>query len=212
MHYIACTIPNGFIVLHTSHFDLLSKDITMEGSGLYNSTELGSDNITVLPTEEKIVRAIVLSIVLLVGMVLNTIVILYTICHPKSLKQSSIIFLLGSSLVNLTILLSYIPIQVVTTFTGFESAEKILCSINGFFTSVSGVATNYILAIISVDRFFFLVKPLFHQQYFKPKFSVSLLVAIFITLVLYQSTNIAYDRYIYISQMSIFALLLVMLV
>ena len=117
----------------------------MEGSGLYNSTstELGTDNITVLPIEEKIVRAIVLSMVLLVGMVLNTIVILYTICHPKSLKQSSIIFLLGSLLVNLAILLSYIPIQVVTTFTGFESAEKILCSINGFFTSVSGVATNY---------------------------------------------------------------------
>ena len=63
----------------------------MEGSGLYNSTELGSDNITVLPIEEKIVRAIVLSMVLLVGMVLNAIVILYTICHPKSLKQSSII-------------------------------------------------------------------------------------------------------------------------
>ena len=111
---------------------------------------------------------------------------------------------------NLTILLSYIPIQVVTTFTGFESAEKILCSINGFFTSASGFATNYTLAIISVDRFFFLVKPLFHQQYFKPKFSVSLLVAMFVVLVLYQSTNIAYDRYIYISQMSIFALLLVM--
>ena len=191
-----------FCCASTSHFDLLSKDITMEGSGLYNSTELGSDNITVLPIEEKIVRAIVLSMVLLVGMVLNAIVILYTICHPKSLKQSSIIFLLGSSLVNLTILLSYIPIQVVTTFTGFESAEKILCSINGFLTTTSGFATNYILAIISVDRFFFLVKPLFHRQYFKPKFSVSLLVAMFVALVLHQSTNIAYDRYIYIANVN----------
>ena len=198
MHYIASNIPNGFIVLpYTSHFDLLSKDITMEGSGLYNSTELGSDNI---PIEEKIVRAIVLSMVLLVGMVLNAIVILYTIYHPKSLKQNANIFLLGSAVANLAMLLSHIPVQVVTMFTeewvfgSTDEERKVLCQINGFFTVSSGYAELYMLAIISVDRFFFLVKPLIHKRYFKPWLSCLLLLLVATIFCILSVLDVVFDR------------------
>ena len=178
----------------------------MEGSGFYNNTsaefELDSDNSTVLlSVQEKVLRAIVLCVILLVGMALNAIVILYTISHPRKLKQSSILFLFGSSVVNLMVLLSQIPVEVVTTFTeewvfgSTEEERKILCQVNGFFTNLSSFATSYILAIISVDRFILLVKPLAHKRYFKPRLSLGIIVATSIGLVIHQSINIALDRY-----------------
>ena len=168
----------------------------MEDAAFYNDTKLG--NATILSIEEKIVRAAVLSVILLVGLVLNLVVILYTICHPKSLKQSAIILLLASSVVNLDILLSFIPFQIINSFTeewvfGNSKEGKVLCQINGVFTGFGG-ATNHILALISVDKFFSLVKPLVYKQYFKP-WLASLMLAIVLVIVLTKMVvNIVYDR------------------
>ena len=148
--------------------------------------------------EEKIVRATVLSVILLVGLALNLVVILYTICHPKSLKQSAIILLFASSVVNLDILLSFIPLQIINSFTeewvfGNSKEGKILCQINGFFVGLGG-ATNHILALISVDRFFSLIKPLVYKQYFKPWLASLMLVIVFIIVLTQSVINIVYDR------------------
>lgn len=86
------------------------------------------------------------------------------------MEAEFIIFLLGSSAVNLVILLSYKPSQIATTFAGEWIFEDTLCDVNGFFTG-SDKATVHVLALISVDRFLFLVKPLVHKQYFNSKFS-----------------------------------------
>ena len=167
----------------------------MEDTAFYNDTEL---NATILSIEEKVVRAAVLSVILLVGLMLNLLVILYTICHPKSLKQSAIILLLASSVVNLDILLSFIPLQIINSFTeewvfGNSKEGKILCQINGFFVGLGG-ATNHILALISVDRFFSLVKPLVYKQYFKPWLASLMLVIVFIIMLTQSVINIVYDR------------------
>ena len=169
----------------------------MEGSGFYNDTELDPANLIYIPIGEKIARVVVVSIIFLLGTSLNAFVVLYTVCHPKSLKQSSIIFLLASSVVNLMILLSFIPFQAVNTFTNIASTEDVICKINGFLTGLSGYATNYALAVVSVDRFLLLVKPLIHKQYFKPKLSVGILVAVLVGLLMHQSTNVAFNRYEY---------------
>ena len=148
--------------------------------------------------EEKIVRAAVLSVILLVGLALNLVVILYTICHPKSLRQSAIILLFASSVVNLDILLSYIPLQIINSFTeewvfGNSEEGKILCQINGFFTGLGGT-TSYMLALISVEKFFYLVKPLVHKQYFKPWLPSLILAIAFIIVSTKTVMDLVFDR------------------
>lgn len=64
-------------ILHTCSL------LAMEGSAFSRI------NVTVLPIEEKIVRIAVLAIILMVGLGLNLFVVLYTIFHPNSWKQSS---------------------------------------------------------------------------------------------------------------------------
>ena len=167
----------------------------MEGS---NDTELDSGNVAILSIKEKIVRAAVLSIMLLVGLVLNLLVILYTICHPKSLKQSAIILLLASSVVNMIILLSHIPFQISSSFTeewllGNSTEARIFCQINALFTG-STEATNFVLALISVDRFFCLVKPLVHKKYFKPWLSSLMLAIVFVILLAEAVVDLLYNE------------------
>ena len=169
----------------------------MEGS---NDTELDSGNVAILSIKEKIVRAAVLSVMLLVGLVLNLVVILYTICHPKSLKQSAIILLLASSVVNVTILLSHIPFQITNSFTeewllGNSTEARIFCQINALFTG-STEATNFVLALISwsVDRFFYLVKPLVHKKYFQPWLPSLMLAIVFVILLAEAVVDLLYNE------------------
>lgn len=172
----------------------------MDGSALYEGSGLNSTiGVSVVPIEEKIGKAALLLTILLVGVVLNLVVFVCTVSHPKSLKQSAIMFLLGSSVVNFMILLSYIPAQVITTFTEewvfgrSEEERKAWCQINSFFTG-SGETTNHILALISVDRFFVLVKPLIHKQYFKPWLSTLMLFIVFVIVTTQAAVDLALDR------------------
>lgn len=172
----------------------------MEGSGI----ELDA---VVLSVEEKVIRVAVLGVILVVGLALNLMVILYTVCHRKSLKESIDVLLLGSSVVNLMILLSFNPAQLATTFTGkwgFGDVEtsRVLCQINGFFTGLCDTI-NHVLALISVDRFFRLVKPLVHKQYFTPWVSVFMLCTVFVIVVTQSVVNLALGRIEYAKLLSV---------
>ena len=146
-----------------------------EGSAFVNGTvDVGNIDLTIPPIQYKIAKATVLSVILLVGMVTNTFIIFYTVCHPKSLKQSSIVLLFGSSVINLMILVSHTPFQIITIsfeeyiFGSTVMEQELSCAIIAYFVTLSTLAGYYILALISLDRFFLLVKPLIHKQYFKP--------------------------------------------
>ena len=77
---------------HTSHITAME-----EGSAFINGTvDVGNIDFTIPPIEYKM-KVTTLSVMLLVGMVTNVFIIFYTVCHHKSLKQSSIVLLLGSS-------------------------------------------------------------------------------------------------------------------
>ena len=161
------------------------------------STQVDSDHFNIY--EENAI-ATFLGIVLVVGVTSNMFVLLYTIFHPKSLKESSILFLLGSSIMNLVVLLSYIPAHMVTVFTEEwvfgrnEEEKRIECQINGFFTEFSLYGSIYILALISVDKFFLLVKPQTHKDNFTPMSSCLMLLLTFAISTIQPIIDIALDR------------------
>ena len=161
----------------------------MEGT-VSNDSD-GYIDFTIPPIDDKIVRAIVLALILLIGIITNVFIIFYTLCHPKSLRNTSIIFLMGSSFVNVVTLMSLIPVQIVTTsaeewvFGSTTKEKELACAIIAYFTSISFKTASYSLAIISVDRFIFLVKPLVHKRYFKPVPSAVALAVIMLCLAAY---------------------------
>ena len=75
-------------------------------------------SIPPIDDKKKIVQATILALILLIGVLANGFIIVYTFCHPKSLRTSSIIFLLGSSFANMITLVSIIPVQIVVTSAG----------------------------------------------------------------------------------------------
>ena len=153
----------------------------------------GYIDFSISPIDDQIVRATVLALTLVVGIVTNAFIIVYTFCHPKSLRNSSIIFLLGSSFVNVVTLVSLIPVQIAVTsaeewvFGSTASEKELACAIIAYFTSIAFKTPSYSLATISVDRFVFLVKPLVYKRYFKSVPSAVALVVIMLLLAVYQA-------------------------
>ena len=124
-------------------------------------------------------------------------VILYTIFHSASLKKSAIIYLFGSSWVNILILMSGLPVQIITTAAGdwifgdSPKVQQLSCDINAYFVGLSTLAVYYILAMISADRFFYLVKSLVYKKYFRPRFTMLVLVSTMVFLALYAAMCIS---------------------
>ena len=167
----------------------------------------GYIDFTIPPIDDKIVRATVLGLILVIGIITNVFIIVYTFCHPKSLRNSSIIFLLGLSFVNMIPLVSQIPVQIIVisaeewVFGSTASEKELACVIAALFTTISFKAATYSLATISVDRFVFLVKPLVYKRYFKPVPSAVALVVIMLLLAVYQAifislVGVGFDPYV----------------
>ena len=102
---------------------------------------------------------------------------------------------------NVIILLSHIPFQISSSFTeewvlGNSTEARIFCQINALFTG-STEAMNHVLALISVDRFFCLVKPLVHKKYFKPWLPSLMLAIVFIILLVQSVVDLVYDEAAY---------------
>ena len=151
----------------------------------------------------KIVLATVLALILTIGILTNVFIMVYTFCHPKSIKSSSIIFLLGSSFANVIQLVSLIPVQITVisaeewVFGSTTEEKELACAINAYFTGLSFRTASYSLATISVDRFVFLVKPLVHKRYFKPVPSAVALVVIMLLLAIHRVILLAFGRAVF---------------
>ena len=165
-----------------------------------NDSAVGYIDFTIPPINNKIVRVTLLALILLIGIITNVFIIIYTFCHPRSLRKSSIIFLLGSSFVNVAALIFIIPVQITTisaeewVFGSTTEEKELACIISSCFTGIPVRATIYSLATISVDRFLFLVKPLVYKRYIKPVTSAIAMVAILLCLGAYQVVAVSFDE------------------
>ena len=118
--------------------------------------------------------AVAVGIELILAIIPNLFILLYTLCHYKILKQPSMIFLTGLALVNLLIPILFLPFTAITAATGewifgeTDEQRDGVCQFVGFVFSVAVTLTFHMLALISVDRFILIVKPFIYRAYMKP--------------------------------------------
>ena len=117
--------------------------------------------------------ATVVGLEILAALVTNWFVLIFTLCHPKILKQSSILLLTNFVLANLLMASVYMPTVVITAATGEwvfgrSVKEKVAsCMFIGFIFAYTFFLATFTLTAISVDRFLFIVKPFVHKRYMK---------------------------------------------
>ena len=134
--------------------------------------------------------AAALSVELVLAFIPNLFIIVYTLCHPKILKQPSMVFLTKLAIVNLLSVVFYIPFAITTASTGewkFGETDKQrngVCQVVGFNLNFTGGVSIHMLAVISFDRFLLIVKPLLYRQYMKPRVAVVIVVTVTIYVAL----------------------------
>lgn len=120
------------------------------------------------------VFAVAVGLELVLGLVLNLFIVLYTLCHCKVLQQPSMILLMWLALVSLLVTTLFLPFTVISAAAGGwifgqTAGQKYgTCQFVGFVFSLGVTLTFHMLALLSIDRFLFIVKPLVHRSYVKP--------------------------------------------
>ena len=137
------------------------------------------------------VFAVAVGIELMLALVPNLFIVLYTLCHHKVLEQPSMIFLTGLALVNLLMTVLFLPFTVISAAAGEwifgQTAEQKdgMCQFVGFVFSLAVTLTFHMLALVSIDRFLFITKPFVYRNYMmRPWVAYAMLVTVWIVGVL----------------------------
>ena len=128
--------------------------------------------------------AVAVGIELILALVPNLFIVLYTLCHHKVLEQPSMIFLTGLAVVSLLVTVLFLPFTVITAAAGewifgqtVEQKDGV-CQFVGFVFSLAVTLTFHVLALLSIDRFLFIVKPFVYRNYMKPWVAFVLLATV----------------------------------
>ena len=136
----------------------------------------------------------VFALEMVAGLLANLFVISVTFFHPKSWKQSSTIFLANLLLADLVLVIVVLPFGVISTASGewiFGSNvfEKYgVCQFTAFMMWYGVLLVTMTLAVISFDRFLFIVKPFAHKKYMKPYTAVIIVVIVWISCAILNTT------------------------
>ena len=120
------------------------------------------------------------------SLIANSFVLIVTLYNIKVLKQSSNIFLTNLILGNLFLTIFYLPSIAVTAAAGEWVFGTTLEQKNGFCDFFGCIYLNnvfflvFTLAIISVDRFLFIVKPLLHKRVMNTKVAIGIAIGTWI--------------------------------
>ena len=132
--------------------------------------------------------AVVVGIEMILTLLTNLTIFMFTLYQWKSLKQPSIIFLTGLVLANLIMAIFFMPFTVITAAVGewifgkTAREKQAVCKFVGFMFGLSVGSSTFILALISFDRFLFIVKPLLYIKYMKTWTSVFILSTLWVIL------------------------------
>ena len=140
-----------------------------------NNTDLLNESDTFSVSEDIIgsLLAAVLGIEMILAIIANSFVILYTISHITILKQPSTIFLSSLAVANLVLSSLFIPFTVISAAAGewifgrTEEEKEATCKFVGFIFAFAVGLSIHTLALISFDRFLLIVKPFIYKQYMK---------------------------------------------
>ena len=115
--------------------------------------------------------AAVIGIEMLAGLITNSFVLILTFCYFRTERKPSTIFLTNMLLINLFIVLTAMPVSIITCATGewiFGNTlnQKVAaCQATAFVFTYSVVIATESLVLLSFDRFFFIVKAVQYEKY-----------------------------------------------
>ena len=138
--------------------------------------------------------AVVIGFEMVVAIFLNLFVILFTLCHPKTLKKSSTIFLTSLAVANLLVSCLFMPFTVITAAAGewiigkTKEEKEATCKFVGFMFSYTVGLSVHTLALISFDRFLYIVKPMLYIRYMTPKLAIVIVLGLWIIVGLLSTT------------------------
>ena len=116
-----------------------------------------------------LVTAVFLLLFLVIGLPWNLLVVV-TIVKQKLYTQPTIILLLNLVIIDLVLLLGDMPLLVITGFYGeyvFGGSDRIRCMSceTGVIPLIFGLNSIFTIALMSLDRFLFIYKPLHYERY-----------------------------------------------
>ena len=138
--------------------------------------------------------AVVVGIEMILALLTNLIVFIFTLYQWKSLKEPSIIFLTGLVLANLIMTIFFMPFTVITAAVGewifgkTAREKQSVCEFVGFMFGLSAGYSTHTLALISFDRFLFIVKPLLYIKYMKTWTAVVIISTLWVLITFLNTT------------------------
>ena len=151
----------------------------------------GSINFNISSTINGPALAVALGIEMVLGIIANLFVIIFSFWNTKTLKKSSTIFLLFLAGANLFICVVYMPFQIITAavqewiFGKTVEVREGICIFVGYILSYATSVIYYILGAISFDRFLMIVKPITHRRFITPVVVIIIVISIAIFIALY---------------------------
>ena len=149
-----------------------SSDLSMYLSVCANASDssVTSELWLVEDRTSGLVTAVFLLLFLVIGLPWNLLVVV-TIVKQKLYTQPTIILLLSLVITDLVLLVFHLPLVMVTGFSGeyvFGSSDSVRCSVcsnTGFVSVLCSVNATFTIALMSIDRFLFIYKPLHYDRY-----------------------------------------------
>ena len=143
-------------------------------------------NFTLSPDVHGPLLAVAVGIVCAFAFIINLFLLVFTLCHPKKMKEPSVMFLTNFVLVNLLLTVIFMPSMIVTAATGewvfgrTPEEKNGTCLFVGFVFIFTSWITGITLAVISVDRFLFIVEPFIHKRFMKTWVALKILIFVWI--------------------------------
>ena len=137
---------------------------------------------------------VVVGIEMILALLTNLTIFFFTLYQWKSLKQPSIIFLTGLVLANLVMAIFFMPFTVITAAVGewifgkTVREKQTVGEFVGFMLGLSFKYSTHTLALISFDRFLFIVKPLLYIKYMKTWRAVVVISTLWVILTVLNTT------------------------
>ena len=145
-----------------------------------------NDNFTLNRDISGPALAVAVAIEFILSLASNLFILLFTLCHPKTLKHPSIIFLTNFIFANLLVTVFVMPFTIVAASAGEWIFGETLqekdrtCQFAGFAFAHGTQLTNLTLTVISIDRFLFIVKPFVHKRFMKTWVAVLIVVCMWL--------------------------------
>lgn len=141
-----------------------------------------SQNFTISDEVNGPVIATIIGLEILASLLINFFVLIVSLSKPEIIKQPSIIFSTNIVVVNLLTIIYLTPVFVTISYGEWVfgvtvDQKRSSCQFSGAVCFMNVYLLVLSLAIVSVDRFLFIVKPFVHKSYVKAKTALIIVIA-----------------------------------